>query len=191
MPLSRSTSATAADQRSRCSCASKPHQHADRASSPGTSRRRAWCACTCPAITACVTPASFSTLMHFPSWPSEIQWSAAAGGRAASSASSGNVSSLSGDDRDVVPRAARGVEHEEGKAAVSGDQAKAHDKAALQSAIRRRRLLRRARDGRRRMTPRCEVRMKSTRYWTSAQASERSCSICCSARVVFSFDCSR
>ena len=29
---------------------------------------------TCPAITACVTPASFSTLMHVPSWPSEIQW---------------------------------------------------------------------------------------------------------------------
>ena len=28
---------------------------------------------TCPAMTACVTPASFSRRMHVPSWPSEIQ----------------------------------------------------------------------------------------------------------------------
>ena len=33
--------------------------------------------------------------------------------------------------------------------------------------------------------------MKSTRYCTSGQASDRSRSICCSALVVFSFDCSR
>ena len=49
---------------------------------------------TCPAITAWVTPAAFSRLMHLPSCPSETQCSAAAGGRAASSARSGNASSL-------------------------------------------------------------------------------------------------
>src|SRR6185436_2211226 len=48
---------------------------------------------TWPAITACVTPASFKRLINLPSCPSEIQWNAAAGARAATSASSGNVSS--------------------------------------------------------------------------------------------------
>ena len=78
---------------------------------------------TCPAITAWVTPASFSRLMHLPSWPSEIQWSAAAGGRAASVVEIGKGFFLEGDDGDVVAGAARGVEDEEGKAAVAGDQA--------------------------------------------------------------------
>src|SRR6185503_5265977 len=45
-------------------------------------------------MTAWLTPASFSRLINLPSWPSEIQWNAAAGGLAAASASSGKVSSL-------------------------------------------------------------------------------------------------
>ena len=77
---------------------------------------------TWPAITAWVTPASLNSLINVPSCPSEIQWKAAAGGRAAASASSGNVSSLSRDDGDVVAGAAGGVQHQERKAAVPGDQ---------------------------------------------------------------------
>ena len=78
MPLSRSTSAT-------------PEMSASvffalrRISTPasvrsGTMSAKSFVCFTWPAITAWVTPASFSRLMHLPSWPSEIQWSGAAGG---------------------------------------------------------------------------------------------------------------
>ena len=64
--------------------------------------------------------------MHVPSWPSEIQWNGAAGGRAAASASSGKASSLSATTVTSWPGAARGVEDEKREPAVAGDQAEAH-----------------------------------------------------------------
>jgi hypothetical protein len=39
----------------------------------GTMSAKSFVCLTCPAITACVTPASFRMLMHLPSWPSESQ----------------------------------------------------------------------------------------------------------------------
>ena len=77
---------------------------------------------TCPAMTACVTPASFSRLMQVPSWPSEIQWIGGAVARGGV-VQLGERLFLGGDDRDVVPLRARRVEHEERKPAVAGDQA--------------------------------------------------------------------
>src|SRR5712692_6688272 len=60
----------------------------------GTMSANSFACFTCPAITASVTPASFSRVMHFPSWPSDTQWRAARGARAAASARSGSASSL-------------------------------------------------------------------------------------------------
>ena len=77
---------------------------------------------TCPAITACVTPASFSRLMHLPSWPSETQCRSAAGGARGDLGQVGKGFFLDGDDGHVVAGSARGVEHEERKSAVARDQ---------------------------------------------------------------------
>ena len=93
IPLSRSTSATPPI---------RPSVFFDfsRISTPinarsGTMSANSFVCFTCPAITARVTPASCSRLMHFPSCPNEIQCIGAAGGRRARSSSSGNVSSFS------------------------------------------------------------------------------------------------
>ena len=77
---------------------------------------------TWPAITAWVTPASFSTLMHLPSCPSETQCRSAAGGRAAASARSGNASSLMAMTVTSWPAARAASSTRNGKAAVAGDQ---------------------------------------------------------------------
>ena len=60
------------------------------------------------------------------------------------------------DDGDVVALRTRGLEDQKGEASVAGNQAYAHDysSASASSALR---------VARRRMTPRCDVRMKSTR----------------------------
>ncbi len=89
------------------------------------------------------------------------------------------------DHGDVVTRAARGVEDEKRKAPVPRDQAEAHRRYSSASTSSARRV------ARRRITPRWDVRTKSTRYWTSSHESDRSCSMRRSALLVFSFDCSR
>ena len=72
MPWSRSTAATAPIrpsvflQRSLARTASSVVS--------GTMSEKILACFTCPAITASVTPACFSTLMQVPSCPSEIQW---------------------------------------------------------------------------------------------------------------------
>ena len=78
---------------------------------------------------------------------------------------------LERDDGDVVAGAARRVEDEEGKAAVPAMRPRAHGHACSAYFVRRRTSSAR-RDARRRMTPRCDVRMKSIRYCTSGHASD-------------------
>src|SRR5207249_4580137 len=85
-----------------------------------------------------------------------------------------------GDDRHRVPRTTGRLEDQKWEPTVARDQSEVHHSSTSASSARR--------DARRRMTPREEERMNSTRYCTSGQLSVRSCSICCSARVVFSFD---
>ena len=108
------------------------------------------------------------------------------------------------NDGDVMPERARRLEHEEGKAAVAGDDTKPHGRVRMRDAPG---LLRdpgaaphlyssatissARRVARRRITPRCELRMNSTRYCTSGQLSVSSSSICRSARLVVNFDTSR
>ena len=103
MPWSRSTSATAGDDRvgvPRLSCISTPS-----AVRSGTMSAKSLVCLTCPAITAWVTPASFRRLMHLPSWPSDTQCRSAAGGRAGSVGQVGKRLFLDGDDRDLWPAA--------------------------------------------------------------------------------------
>ena len=101
----------------------------------GTMSEKSFVCLTCPAITACVTPAFFSTLMQVPSCPSDTQVQAAAGGRAAAIGQIGKRLFLDGDDRDVVAGRARRIEDEKGKPAVAGDQAEPHLLDAIQSRI--------------------------------------------------------
>ncbi len=61
---------------------------------------------------------------------------------------------LGGDDGDLVPLGASRLEDEERKPAVAGDEPELHS-SATSSSVRR--------AGRRRITPRRELRMKSTR----------------------------
>src|SRR6185503_17986542 len=68
-----------------------------------------------------------------------------------------------GDDGDVIAGAACRVEHQKRKASVPGYQAEPLHSSASTSSARR--------VARRRMTPRVEERMNSTRYWTSGQES--------------------
>ena len=77
---------------------------------------------TCPAITACATPAAFRILMHLPRWPSETQCRSAPASRAAG-LQLGKGFLLDGDDGDVVAETAGALQREEGKPAVAGDEA--------------------------------------------------------------------
>src|SRR5262249_30289722 len=51
----------------------------------GTTPEKILTCLTCPAMTACETPAARRILMHFPRWPSDTQWRSAADSRAACS----------------------------------------------------------------------------------------------------------
>ena len=124
MPWSRSTSATPAISAS-VFCAFS------RISTPssvrsGTMSANSLVCLTCPAITACVTPAAFSRLMHLPelSERDPVQRRRRRPGRQVGEI--GKRFFLDGDDGDVVARAARGVEDEKGKTAVAGDQTQPH-----------------------------------------------------------------
>ena len=90
------------------------------------------------------------------------------------------------------PERARGVEHEERKPAVAGDQPDSRHRGGRRYSSATLLVGDHFFDARRGRaagsTPRCELRMNSTRYRTSGQVSVRSCSICASAGVVFSFD---
>ena len=77
---------------------------------------------TWPAMTACVTPASFIRLMHLPSWPSEIQWIAGAPALPRRR-QIGRRFLLGSDDRDVVTHGSGGVQDKKRKPAISCDQA--------------------------------------------------------------------
>src|SRR5688572_6591189 len=82
---------------------------------------------------------------------------------------------LERDDGDVVACRTRGVEHQKRESAVARNQTEAHRlslpySSAISSSARR--------VARRRMTPRVELRMKSTIAWTSSQARFLSRSIC-------------
>mgnify|MGYP006269964037 CR=1 FL=1 len=90
---------------------------------------------------------------------------------------------LDGDDGDPVPELARRVQRQEREGAVAGDEADSHAQSSAGSSARRL--------GRRSSTPRWELRMKSTTYCTSAQASVPSCSIRLTAWLVLSFDTRR
>ena len=109
---------------------------------------------TCPAITAWVTPASFSSADAGAELAERdpVDGGAVARGRVVQL---GKRLFLRRDDRDVVPLRARGVEHEEREPAVAGDEPERIHSSATSSSARR--------VGRRRMTPRCELRMNSTR----------------------------
>ena len=137
---------------------------------------------TCPAITAWVTPASFSRLMQVPSWPSETQWMRRAGGRAAAASRSGKASSLSAMTVTSWPAPRAASRTRNGNRPLPAIRPSVVDGPASGRLLDRpSTFLGAPRSARRRMTPRCDERMKSTRYCTSAQASDRSCSICCSA----------
>ena len=120
MPLSRSTSATP-------EMIASVFRAFSRISTPssvrsGTMSAKSLVCLTCPAMTAWVTPASFRRLMHFPSWPSETQCSAAARRPRGRGLEVRKGFFLDGDDGDVVAGAAGGVEHQERKPAVARDQ---------------------------------------------------------------------
>ena len=97
MPWSRSTSATPAISASVFLAFSRNSTPISVRS--GMMSEKSLVCLTWPAMTAWVTPARFSRSMQVPSWPSDIQWTAAGGraarGAAATSAMSGNVSSFS------------------------------------------------------------------------------------------------
>ncbi len=81
---------------------------------------------TCPAITACVTPACCSTSRQWPRWPERH---AVHGHRRR--AERGRLEFgirflFDGDDRDVVAEAAGRVEHEEREPPVAGNQPELH-----------------------------------------------------------------
>ena len=102
---------------------------------------------------------------------------AAAGGRAGGSSSrSGNASSLSAMIVTSWPAPRAASRTRNGKRPLP-----AMRPSRTGDATRRPGLPRRGASARRRMTPRCDVRMKSTRYCTSGQAERPIRSICCSA----------
>ena len=131
---------------------------------------------TCPAMMAWVTPASSKHAEQVPSCPSEIQWIAAPTPRPPAlrgpetSPRCAAITVTRGPGR-ARPRA-RGTE-----TAVAGDQAQPHDAFMPAPRYSSATAPRSAWSGRRRMTPRCERRMKSTSMRTSGAASSGSCSI--------------
>ena len=124
-----------------------------------------------------------------PSWPSDTRWSGAAGRTRGRGLEIGERFFLERDDGDVVTRRrGRRRARENGNRPLPAIRPQAHARVRAYSSASTSSARRVAR---RRITPRSDVRMKSTTNCTSAQASVRSRSIWRSALVVFSFDCSR
>ena len=88
MPWSRITSATAEISASVFFARSRVSTESSVRS--GTMPEKIFTCFTWPAITACLTPAAFSSLMHLPRCPSDTQCSAVSGARAAAAVKVGH-----------------------------------------------------------------------------------------------------
>ena len=84
-------------------CATCSRVRTDSSVRSGTMPEKILACLTCPAITACGTPAAFRILIHLPEWPSDTQWRSARASRAARS-SSGNASSFTATTVTSWPR---------------------------------------------------------------------------------------
>ena len=94
-------------------------------------RQKSLVCLTCPAITAWVTPASFSRLMHVPELAERDPVQRRRRRPRGRVGQVGKGFFLERDDGDVVARRARRVEDEERKPAVAGDQTEPHGACAV------------------------------------------------------------